>query len=248
VDRLEDELSKATPDAAAIEVLEEELEQAKGELERVSDVYVDVEAKKAELNEEQKINKLEMDQASKAVEELQWKLNKAQSMVQKLQGTREEHLKQKNEAIAKVDKARGLRQPWEEEVDGVKQQLEETIQDAQAICPDRVPVRDGNTAENIMNKLKRLEATRKQSEKELGGSQEELLSRANEAKKLHMDAMREFEDIKNLRNVSQIACMIMELLLTYLSNSSTLLSIERTAGCNSGTVSLFGRGSCSTIS
>jgi DNA repair exonuclease SbcCD ATPase subunit len=204
VDRLEGELSEATPDAAQIEVLEAQLEEARDELKRVGDVYVDVEAKKAELDGENKINKQEMDRAAQAVKELQKRSTKAQELEQKLNSTREDHLLQKNKAFTNVEKAKGFRQAWVEEVDEVKKHLEETIAETENICPDRVPVPDGKTAENLTNTLARLVATRKQSEMALGGSEDELLRKANEAKKMHMDAMREFEDIRNVRNVSQV--------------------------------------------
>jgi chromosome segregation ATPase len=207
VDRLEDELSKATPDAAAIEVLEEELEQAKDELKRVGDVYVDVETRKAELNEENKSNKQEMDRTSTAVKELTQRLGKAQVTVQKMQDTREIQLKKKNNAIAKVATATEFRQPWADEVDKVRKELVDGIAEAETFCPERVPIPDGKTVESLTASLHTLEATRKQSEKELGGSQVELLAQANEAKRLHQDAMQEFEDIRSLRNVSQGMCI-----------------------------------------
>jgi chromosome segregation ATPase len=209
VDRLEGELSEATPDAAQIEVLEAQLEETKDELKRVGDVYVDVEARKAELDGENKINKQEMDRAAKAVKELQQRSTKAQELKQKLNGTREDRLLQKNKAFTAIEKAREFRQPWVEEVDEVKKQLEKTIADTEKICPDRVPVPNGKTAEYLTNTLTRLQATRKQTEKELGGSEDELLRKANEAKKMHMDAMREFEDIRNVRNVSQVVRIAM---------------------------------------
>jgi len=202
VDRLEGELSEATPDAAAIEVLEEELANVKEELKRAEDVYEDLEARKLELNDENRANKREMDRTSEAVKGLEFRLEKAQSTVRKLQGTREEELKAKNDAISKVAKARDLRPAWVEEVDRVKEELEGVIEGAKGVCPERVAVPDGKTSEYLAHTLARLEATRKQTEKELGGSQDELLRQANEAKRTHKDAMREFEDIKSLRNVS----------------------------------------------
>jgi chromosome segregation ATPase len=211
VNQLEDELSKATPDAAAIEVLEEELEQAKDELKRVGDVFVDVEARKAELNEENKTNKQEMDKTSKAVEELEKRLQKSQATVQKMSDVRDERLKEKNTAIDKVGKAQEIRPSWINDVESVKQALAETIEQAKSYCPERVPIKQGETAEFLTNKLHRLAATRAQAEDELGGSQLELLARANEAKRLHKDAMQEFEDIRALRNVSYGTCIAVNL-------------------------------------
>jgi hypothetical protein len=49
----------------------------------------------------------------------------------------------------------------------------------------------------------RLVNTRRQTEKELGGSQDQLLRAANEAKRVHHDAKREFDSLQGLKMVSK---------------------------------------------
>src|SRR5437899_2080581 len=60
VDRLEGELSEATPDAAAIEVLGDALKNAKEELQRASGVFEDMVFQRVQLNEEARANKTSM--------------------------------------------------------------------------------------------------------------------------------------------------------------------------------------------
>ena len=57
VERLEAELSDATPDAAAIEVLEDQLKVAREEQNRCEEVFEDMIEKKVELGAENKVNK-----------------------------------------------------------------------------------------------------------------------------------------------------------------------------------------------
>lgn len=200
LDRLEGELSEATPDAAAIEVAEEALETAKTEFTRLDGFFEDLQLRKYELNAENRNNKLEMEEAQKFVEDLRFKLEKAQSTVRKFQSTREDELKAKNDAIAKVATAQGILEEWQKQAESNRQELERVIEGAQAVCEERVPVPEGRDSNALAQMLAKLQATRQATEKELGGSQDELLRAANEAKRMHKDAMEDFESIKDLRN------------------------------------------------
>jgi chromosome segregation ATPase len=207
LDRLEGELSEATPDASAIEVAREALETTKEELKRLEGVFEDITTRKMELNEENRANKVEMEEAQQAVVDLRFKLNKAEITVRQLQSKREDELREKNESIAKVERAEAVLKEWENSVEELRKELEEVIEGAKGVCEERVPVPAGKSSEVLSQMLAKLEATRKASEKELGGSQDELLRAANEAKRQHKDAMQEFDNIKDLRNVSQAKCV-----------------------------------------
>lgn len=200
VDRLEGELSDATPDAAAIEVLQDALVNAQEELQRASGVYEDMVLQRDRLNSEARSNKRNMEEAQGALKELEFKLNKAQSTVRKLQGQREDELKKKNQAIARVVAAEENRAIWVEAVKAAQVEVDTVTNDARSMCPQRVVVPPGKTSDELLRMLDRLMATRRETEKELGGSQDQLLRQANEAKLTHKTAMQEFEDIRNLRN------------------------------------------------
>lgn len=205
VDRLEGELSDATPDAAAIEVLQDALVNAQEELQRASGVYEDMVLQRDRLNSEARSNKRNMEEAQGALKELEFKLNKAQSTVRKLQGQREDELKKKNQAIARVVAAEENRAIWVEAVKAAQVEVDTVTNDARSMCPQRVVVPPGKTSDELLRMLDRLMATRRETEKELGGSQDQLLRQANEAKLTHKTAMQEFEDIRNLRNVCQVS-------------------------------------------
>ncbi|CAO2656318.1 Nn.00g051210.m01.CDS01 [Neocucurbitaria sp. VM-36] len=200
VDRLESELSEATPDAAAIEVLEDALANAQEELQRAEGVFEDMVLQRDKLDAEAKANKKTMEDAQRAVQSLEFKLQKAHATVRRLQGQREDELKKKNHAIAQVAAAQENREIWAEEMRKAQVEVDTATEDARSICPQRVAVPRGKTSDELLRTLERLMATRRETEKELGGSQDELLRLANDAKKTHKDAMQEFENIKNLRN------------------------------------------------
>lgn len=208
VDRIDGELSDATPDAAAIEVLEEALAKAQEELERSEGVLEDIMTQIALLNEECKRKKEELTSAQAVVQDLEFNLNKAQGTVRKLQGQREDELKNKNSAIARVTAAEDNRLIWVKQVETLQVQVEEAIEGTRKICPDRVEVPRGKTSLELEARWKKLIATREDQERQLGGSQDELLRQANEAKRIHKDAVQELEDIKNLRTVSDCNQMV----------------------------------------
>ncbi|KAG9192367.1 hypothetical protein G6011_11101 [Alternaria panax] len=199
VDRLENELDKATPDAAAIQVREADLANAQEELKNCENVFVDLTTQKYQFNDENKANKQEMDAAQQVVTELQFLLNKAQSTVRTMQSTREEQLKLKNAAIDKVAKAEEFQKQWQAELAGQQKLLVEVIDGAKSICEERVFVPHNRTSRELEEAMTRMEKTRQEAERELGGSQLDLTRAASEAKQKHHDAMQEFEDIRSLR-------------------------------------------------
>lgn len=211
VERLETELSEATPDAAAIEVLEELLGVAQEELKRAEGIFEDLVLQEDQLGAENRVNKNNLTEAQKLVQEFEFKLEKAQSTVRRLQDHREDALKAKNKAIAQVAVVDENKSVWETARDEAQQSIDAAIEAAKKVCPERVPVPADKTSDQLAELLQRLVATRRAAEKVLGGSQDELLRQANESKRTHKNAMQEFEEIKNLRNVSQV--------LVYLENA-----------------------------
>jgi hypothetical protein len=203
VDRLEGELSDATPDAAAIEVLRESLTSAEEELGRAGDVYGDLVLQLDEHNIKLKDNKTRLEAAQRIEVELEFKLNKAQTTVRKYQSQREDDLKRKNSAIAQATAVEANRAMWEDSRRQAQTEVDAEVIEAQAQCPERVAVPAGKTTEVLLDQLARLQATRRQTEKTLGGSQADILRQANEAKKIHQEARKEFDEIEGLKSVSE---------------------------------------------
>jgi chromosome segregation ATPase len=202
VERLEGELSDATPDAAAIEVLQEQLDSAQEELQRVEGVFEDMVLQRDKLNEESSTSKKALEEAQIASEDLKAKLNKAHAKVRTLQSRRTEALTKKNQILATIARMEENKAAWVEARDERQREVDSTIEQARTVCSERVAVPHGKKSEELIKILNRLIVTRRETEKTLGGSQEELLRQANVAKQTHMEAMREFESLRSLRNVS----------------------------------------------
>jgi chromosome segregation ATPase len=199
--RLEEELSAATPDAAAIDVIQESLTEAQEALKEAEGVYEDLLVQRDKLNTENKENKKRLETAQAAVADLEFKLNKAQSTVRQYQGKREEDLRKKNQAIAQVTAAEENKAVWVQERSDRQAEVDTFTATAEAECPQRVVVPEGKTSAELGNMLTKLANTRRITEKELGGSQDQLLREANEAKRVHQEARKEFESLEGLKTV-----------------------------------------------
>ncbi|KAF2869097.1 structural maintenance of chromosomes protein 6, partial [Massariosphaeria phaeospora] len=167
VETLESELSAATPDAAAIEQLQGDLDTARGELQFQEGQYQDTIVGK---------DKLDANNRDKA---------------QKLGNQRSDALRDKNHALEQIDAAVQNKSVWE---DRYTQQLEEIrtyVSQAEIICP-RVQVPKGATFDSLNNKRLALVKIRETLENSLGGSEDELLAEANDAKRQHKNAREEY--------------------------------------------------------
>jgi len=227
VGKLEDELGEAAPDAASIDVLQESLNTAKDELRIANDVFEDMILRKDSLNAENRKNLGVMDAAKRKVAELVFKLEKAQATVRKYQGQRQDSLAAKNLAIAQVAAAEANKASWETHRLSAQADVDKEMAKAVIACPQRVAVPKDKNSEELGNMLEALTNTRKETERELGGSQDELLRKANEAKKKHQDARREFEDIDGVKRVSIVYVLKLTSSLTSLQHLINTLNHRR---------------------
>ncbi|KAF2827344.1 dna repair protein-like protein rad18 [Ophiobolus disseminans] len=199
VGRLDEELSNATPDAAAIDVLQDALVAAEKELNNANGMFEDIVIQKDALATENRANKTNLEAAQRKVADLDFKLGKAQTTVRKLQGQREDNLKKKNDAIGLVEGAERNKAVWEEHRRTAQVVVDEAVAKAEQTC-QRVAVPSDKDSKMLGDLLEKLLETRRKTEKELGGSQDELLRKANDAKKVHQEARREFEDIESVKS------------------------------------------------
>jgi chromosome segregation ATPase len=224
LDQLENELDKATPDAAAIEVLEEELANAQGELKICEGIFEDLQTQKGRFDKDNRANKDEMGKAQELVKSHKDRLKKAQETVRILQGTREEELKKKNEKIEMLASAEEHKKVFQADLAARQADLAEEMNTATINLEQPVFIPPGQSAKKLENALQRMEVTLEETEKELGISELDVAQAAHEAKEKHHNAAQEYEDIKSLRNVSLVVCMILILanvvqqLITTLNN------------------------------
>ena len=199
VERLEAELSDATPDAAAIEVLEDQLKVAKEEQNRCEEVYEDMVEKKVELGAENAVNKQKLDEAQRAVKDLEFQLTKAQARVKVMQGKREDALKAKNKALESIRAVEENKTLWVEEMVNKQAAVDRQIEQAVTVAPIRVPVPEGKSFDDLLATHSKLVKTREEAQRELGGSQQDLLAKANEAVAAYKEVDEEQKNIQRIK-------------------------------------------------
>lgn len=199
MDQLEDQMNSSV-DTARIEQLEKELDDQRQQLELNEDQYQDFTIQKDNADEEARASKRQLEAAHLAFEEAKRRLDKANAKIQTLSQRREVALRSKNEALAAVEEAETNQQEWEKRREEQCEAVRSIIRDAESIC-HRVEVPPNETFESLMKKIDRLKEEREQSERELGGSEEDLLRRANEAKKTYKDAEAEMKGTEKVRTV-----------------------------------------------
>ncbi|KAJ4412689.1 Structural maintenance of chromosomes protein 6 [Didymella pomorum] len=198
-EKLEGELSDATPDAAAIEVLEEQLRTAQEEQKRCEDIFEDVFAKKVELGDENSVNLRALQTAQREVKDLDFRLTKAQARVRTMQDQREDALRAKNEALESIQRIEDNKKLWLEAQVTKQAEVDMKIAQTSEQFP-RVPVPEGKSADDLITTRNRLVKTREETEKQLGGSEHDLLTRTNEAKRAWKVANDEEHHNRQVKN------------------------------------------------
>jgi hypothetical protein len=103
-----------------------------------------------------------------------------------------------------VTAAEESRKTWVEERHKAQAEVDLHVRKAEETCPQRVAVPSDKTSEELENMLQKLVNTRQETERELGGSQDELLRAANQARRAHQEARKEFDEIEAVKTVRLI--------------------------------------------
>lgn len=160
-------------------------------------------------------------------------MGKLHTKANKLRNKRDDALREKNQALEQVSEAEaeriGLDQRREEQVE----QLQQVEEQARQVCADRPDVPDGATFEQLGRRLQSMIREREDIERELGGSQEELLDKAKEAKLAFMQAKSQAHNMVKMAQVryTELSCKPS---LTATSNSNCPCRTEVFAGKSSG--------------
>ncbi|KAF2658046.1 dna repair protein-like protein rad18 [Lophiostoma macrostomum CBS 122681] len=197
VERLEAELSAATPDAGMIELLEESMQAVQLEKDLEAGQYQDLIVQKDKLNAENRTNKDTLDAASRRIAEMNVLLGKERTKADRAKNKRDDALKRKNDALEAVKKAEENKIGWEQHKGEILTTLEEWTSDALQICA-RMPIPAGKTPAILDKDFQRQQREIEDAEKSLGGSEGDLLAVANEAKRKWESAVNEVAAINNV--------------------------------------------------
>ena len=199
-DRLEEEVSASTPDAAQIEELEKEKEDFEERLRLDREQFEDLVMLMDEAKREAQSQKAASEAAEGRVQEIQFKIEKIRAKIETLMRRREQALRGKNTALDEVARAEEEKSSWERSRDMQAVELENTIRQAQAICP-RVDVPEGETFASLEQKRQIKIRERERQEKLLGGSRKEISDGALRAKKIWVDASLQLRATDSVRRV-----------------------------------------------
>lgn len=158
-------MSTATPDAGAIEHLENMLEEAQKEKEFEEDQYQDTVLQEDQLNADARVQKKSLEDAQRRRDQKNVMVGKLNAKAEKLKLKREEALRQKNTALEVVKTAQENKGEWEQARGRQMEKIEGTAAEAGQIS-DRVPVPRGETFETLSRRLQRLRKEREDSERQ----------------------------------------------------------------------------------
>jgi chromosome segregation ATPase len=188
VEQLAEELDETAPVVGEIERLEEDLQTEEDQKAFEEGQLADVVAEKDRLNVDNRKLKDQLDELKEQISQLEGALGKVHAKTNKLRNKRDEALREKNQALELVSEAEALRIGLDQQREEQVQELAGVEEQARTVCPDRQMVPEGETFDSLERKLRRLVQDREECERELGGSQEELLAKAKEAKLAYMQA------------------------------------------------------------
>ncbi|PVI06977.1 hypothetical protein DM02DRAFT_380399 [Periconia macrospinosa] len=135
----------------------------------------------------------------KELEDAQTRLEQDEAKVSTLTQRREETLRAKNKALDDVQEAELAKTDWERRLEEQRKEVESYTAHATEISP-RVEVPAGQTFDSLVARLNALQKERETAETELGGSENELLEKAVDARKAYKDAEREINGTQAVRD------------------------------------------------
>jgi chromosome segregation ATPase len=212
---LEDEVIACTPDAAQIDELNRELAVAEEQVELDEGQYANFVEQKDQADAAGRSLLRELKEASKVLQEAEFRFDKLSTKLHTLTQRRVQALRRKNEALAKVEEAENNKTTWDEKRVALLSEILEKTALATGVC-SRVHVPPGETFDSLERKVETNRIAREAAEKELGGSEQELVTIANDAKKAYMDAQKLVGDTENVRRVSSPPTLSTRVQLTYL--------------------------------
>ena len=164
VDELEDALDQDAVEEGRLDVLKDQLAEAKEEKITHEASYGDSVIAKDKNNDLLRTSREQMASKDVIIEEAKAKLLKAESKVARCESQRSSALRDKNAAFDSVESEKLERAQYERERDEESERVDEFRRKASDFCP-RVPVNEGETGDSIDLKMTKLNKDLKDAEK-----------------------------------------------------------------------------------
>lgn len=175
--------------------LRAELEEKRAEKERLGEQYGQTTLAKQDLVPKSEDAKRQLDEAKGEMREFQSRVDKSDEDIKAIKALRQIAVAKKNAAYERVDSEKIELRRQMEKRDRQAENAAQFERDASAICPDRVHVPDGETYDSIIVKYKKLQEQLAQRAARQGASDEDILKRADEAKKRYKDIIEETKEV-----------------------------------------------------
>ncbi|KAJ9666526.1 Structural maintenance of chromosomes protein 6 [Coniosporium apollinis] len=198
-ERLNDELEAEMPSDGKIEALEMQLQETQEGEEFQENAFQDAVDQRDRINQKQRELKTQMDEIQAEITATDEHLNKVTLKVQQLSEKRQKALYEKNRALQATEDARLNKQAFEERRQEQADRVTEFDGQARQVSGGvRVPVDPNETTNSLDKKLEKLINERDEAQRRLGGTREELATRALEASAIYETALRRLRVVEKV--------------------------------------------------
>ena len=171
-----------------LQELENQLEEAKGDMESHGASYQDMVNAKDRLDEVAREIKRRLDAVTTERNQGRAHIAKAKDRLTELEGSRQDALREKNLALQMIDVAKNEQARLEQKRERKQAQVDEFVGLATDVCERRIPVDPDMTPQLLDERIIKLIEDVRRAEREAGGTREDLILAWQEARMEHAEA------------------------------------------------------------
>ncbi|KAI1411495.1 P-loop containing nucleoside triphosphate hydrolase protein [Hypoxylon sp. FL1857] len=198
VTHIEEELDKFEGVDNKLQGYKIDLQEAQAQKDHYGNQFGELAMQKQEMNKEvDNLHEL-FKQAKLAAQDHRAKISKAEDKVKRFQETRRVALAEKNQAFEKLAMAKEVKEDAERSKQRQAEVVDEYIQQASQIAPERVYIPEGETHRSIERKFESIKEQLKKIRGQLGASDEEIQNRATQAIQEYREAKKSHKNLTSL--------------------------------------------------
>ncbi|KAG5927340.1 hypothetical protein E4U42_002339 [Claviceps africana] len=195
IEKISEELDSFEGVDARLDTLRSELAAKRGEEDGLGIQYGNMRLEKRELSAKAEKAKRELEAARDDQNDFNSRVNKADERVQKLCSLRQITLAKKNHAFERIELEQFALRRAEAEYAEKSEEVRDFIHQANEVAPGRVHIPDGEDYRSIEKKYEKIREQLALREARLGATEQQIYSRADEAKSKYDDFMRQIQDV-----------------------------------------------------
>lgn len=195
IEKISEELDSFEGVDIRLDTLRSELSAKRAEEDQLGIQYGNMRLEKRELSVKTETAKKELDAARDDQKDFNNRINKADERVQKLFSLRQITLAKKNQAFERIELEQFALRRAEAEYAEKSEEVLDFIRQADEVAPGRVHIPEGEDYRSIEKKYEKIREQLALREARLGATEQQIYSRANEAKIKYDDFMRQIQDV-----------------------------------------------------